>query len=187
MHTETWKTKAAWFCRCACFPFYALSLARIAMLGVKETSSVQCGTAAEQLKQMQISVAEAQTSLHPVLVSEVLVGMLCRGTAHRPSEGPQQSSSRSSSQEEWSCRAHWGPTPSAHSAQPSNNERSAEQKSHQRLSPSARGCCAQLCLCYCLQLSDVLFSQGLFDKHTALSSTHEWCLSSTNVWQNYLH
>lgn len=109
------------------------------------------------------------------------------GTAHRPSEGPQQSSSRSSSQEEWSCRAHWGPTPSAHSAQPSNNERSAEQKSHQRLSPSARGCCAQLCLCYCLQLSDVLFSQGLFDKHTALSSTHEWCLSSTNVWQNYLH
>jgi len=49
------------------------------MLGVKETSSVQCGTAAEQLKQMQISVAEAQTSLHPVLVSEVLVGMLCRG------------------------------------------------------------------------------------------------------------
>lgn len=69
--------------------------------GVKETSSVQCGTAAEQLKQMQISVAEAQTSLHPVLVSEVLVGMLCRGgTAHRPSEGPQQSSSRSSSQEE---------------------------------------------------------------------------------------
>lgn len=67
------------------------------------------------------------------------------------------------------------------------HERSAEQKSHQRPSPSARGCCAQLCLCYCLQLSDVLFSQGLFDKHTALSSTHEWCLSSTNVWQNYLH